>query len=94
MNKIAITGANGFIGQNLLKILPNALLFDYEERWEIFKGVWDVIIHLGARSSTMNTDFEQIIKDNYNYSVTYTQDSDLYLYNPSTDSFISIKHSL
>ena len=64
--KILITGYKGFIGQNMV----NALRTDHElsvYEWgdpvPDFNGL-DWVIHLGAISSTTETDVEKVMKQN------------------------------
>jgi ADP-L-glycero-D-manno-heptose 6-epimerase len=71
--KILITGHEGFIGSNLLTYLESK---NYSvDGWEYFAGQmpnvksYDYVIHLGAISSTTFTDVEQIMLQNYDFSV-------------------------
>jgi len=68
--KILITGYKGFIGQNMV----NALRADHElsvYEWgdpvPDFNGL-DWVIHLGAISSTTETDVEKVMKQNHDFS--------------------------
>ena len=69
--KILVTGSNGFIGQNMV----NAL----EPHHEVIKNEWgmsfpkvkglDWVIHLGAISSTTETNISRIYKQNIEFSI-------------------------
>ena len=69
--KILVTGSNGFIGQNMV----NAL----EPHHEVFKNEWgmsfpkvkglDWVIHLGAISSTTETNISRIYRQNVEFSI-------------------------
>jgi len=67
--KILVTGHKGFIGQNMVKALEEHDLFLYEigEPLPNVKGL-DWVIHLGANSSTTETNVEKIIDQNYDFS--------------------------
>ena len=69
--KILVTGSNGFIGQNMV----NAL----EPHHEVIKNEWgmsfpkvkglDWVIHLGAISSTTETNISRIYRQNVEFSI-------------------------
>lgn len=69
--KILVTGSNGFIGQNMV----NAL----EPHHEVVKNEWgmsfpgveglDWVIHLGAISSTVETNISKIYRQNVDFSI-------------------------
>lgn len=67
---ILITGYKGFIGQNMVNVLiPDHTLYNFE--WgddlpDIEKV--DLVIHLGAISSTTETDVEKVLNQNYDFS--------------------------
>ncbi len=72
--KILITGHNGFIGQNLSKYLGSReheiIGFDTDNNIKQFPDVrnMDLVIHLGAISSTTETDVDKIMDFNYDFS--------------------------
>jgi ADP-L-glycero-D-manno-heptose 6-epimerase len=75
--KILVTGYKGFIGSNLAIYLQNQ---GHEvEGWEWQPGIipdpssYDWVIHLGAISSTTFTDVDQIMEQNFEYSVRLLQ---------------------
>lgn len=67
--KILVTGHKGFIGQNMIKALEEHEVTGYE--WgETFPGFdYELVIHLGAISSTTETDVDKIMRQNYDFSV-------------------------
>jgi ADP-L-glycero-D-manno-heptose 6-epimerase len=67
--KILITGYKGFIGQNMTKTLADHELSFYEPREELpnVEGL-DWVIHLGAITSTTETNVDLIIEHNYDFS--------------------------
>ena len=71
--RILITGHRGFIGQNLVKYIHE------HTNWEVDGWEWgdseyptidghDWVIHLGAISSTTETDIDKVLKHNYEFS--------------------------
>lgn len=71
--KVLVTGHRGFIGQNLIKYIQ-----DHTD-WQVNGWEWgdsayptvgghDWVIHLGAISSTTETDVDKILKQNYEFS--------------------------
>lgn len=71
--RVLVTGHKGFIGKNLLKYLE-----DHTD-WEVKGWEWkdtpyptvegnDWVIHLGAISSTTETDVDKVIQQNYDFS--------------------------
>jgi len=75
--KILITGHNGFIGKNIAHYLQRQ---GHEvEGWEWQPGIlpstegYDWCIHLGAISSTTYTDVNQILEQNFEFSVRLAQ---------------------
>ena len=70
--KILITGHKGFIGKNMMRYLkPRHSVLGYDYRKNYFpdlKNV-DVVIHLGALTSTTNLDIKSIIDQNVNFSI-------------------------
>jgi ADP-L-glycero-D-manno-heptose 6-epimerase len=68
--KILVTGHRGFIGQNMIKALGEEHEVTGFEWGEQFPGYdYDLVIHLGAISSTTETDVEKIMRQNYDFSV-------------------------
>jgi ADP-L-glycero-D-manno-heptose 6-epimerase len=67
--KILVTGYKGFIGQNMVKALEEHTLsfYDLGDPLPEVKGL-DWVIHLGANSSTTETNVEKIIDQNYDFS--------------------------
>ena len=69
--KILITGHNGFIGQNLMSYLETkheVAGYDFHpENLPLVKD-YDWVIHLGAISSTTETDVDKVILHNYEFS--------------------------
>ena len=69
--KILVTGSNGFIGKNLINKL--------QDEHEIIKNEWgmsfpsiknlDWVIHLGAISSTTETNISKIYRQNLEFSI-------------------------
>jgi len=69
--KILVTGSNGFIGKNMVDALT--------PHHEVFKNEWgmsfpkvkglDWVIHLGAISSTTETDISRICRQNVEFSI-------------------------
>jgi len=71
--KILITGYKGFIGKNLFKYLKKKKIkvygYDYStKKFPSVKG-FDWVVHLGAISSTTETDLNRIMKQNYFFSI-------------------------
>lgn len=68
--KILITGSNGFIGQNMINALKDEhkiSTFNWGDDLPILRGI-DVCIHLGAISSTVESNVEKIMDQNYDFS--------------------------
>ena len=68
--KILVTGYKGFIGQNMVKALSGKAdlsLYEIGEPTPVIEGL-DWVIHLGAISSTTETDVEKVLNQNYEYS--------------------------
>lgn len=78
MKNILLTGANGFIGNNILKVLNqdtslNTTLIEsdfydlpnWEEEMEELIKTTNHILHVGADSNTLNTDVEKIMFLNF-----------------------------
>ena len=75
--RILVTGHEGFIGKNIAQYLQSQ---GHEvEGWEWEPGVlphtegYDWCIHLGAISSTTYTDVDQILEQNFEFSVRLAQ---------------------
>ncbi len=76
LNRILVTGSEGFIGGNLCSYLEHR---GYDvTRFDISKGDpnampdvgnQDIVIHLGANSSTTEKDLKKILQQNFEYSV-------------------------
>jgi len=70
---ILITGYKGFIGQNMVKAMADHNLYLYE--WgevldnKLFKKL-DWVIHLGAISSTTETNVEKVYQQNVEFTLT------------------------
>lgn len=68
--KILITGPDGFIAQNMIAALKDEhelILFNWGDHLPDLEGI-GLCIHLGAISSTTETDVEKIIEQNYDFS--------------------------
>lgn len=68
--KILITGYKGFIGQNMVNALKNEhelSYYDWGDPPPEMEGL-DWCIHLGAISSTIETDVEKVMKQNHDFS--------------------------
>lgn len=68
--KILITGYRGFIGQNMLAELMKyheVSTYDWGEEFPDIKNL-DWVVHLGAISSTTETDVEKVMRQNYDFS--------------------------
>lgn len=68
---ILITGYKGFIGRNMVEALEadghNLTLFDWGDPFPTLKG-HDWCIHLGAITSTTETDVDKVLEQNYDFS--------------------------
>jgi len=69
--KILVTGHKGFIGGHMVTALQDEHKVDTYEWGDDYPKVhkYDWVIHLGAISSTTETDVEKIMEQNYNFSV-------------------------
>ncbi len=72
---ILVTGHRGFIGQNITKFLTNKghdvygfEYYDTKDNMPDLKNIHQVI-HLGAETSTTETDIDLIMEKNYDFSV-------------------------
>ena len=68
--KILITGYKGFIGQNMVNALKDdheLTLFEWGDDLPDFAG-HNLCIHLGAISSTTETDIDKVLNQNYDFS--------------------------
>lgn len=68
--KILITGHKGFIGQNMVEALQNEhelVLFEWGEDLPDFSDL-DWCIHLGAITSTTETNVPKVLSQNYDFS--------------------------
>jgi ADP-L-glycero-D-manno-heptose 6-epimerase len=69
--KILITGHNGFIGKNMVLALKRdheLAFYDWGDPDPEIKGL-DWVIHLGAISSTVETDVERVLAQNLDFSI-------------------------
>lgn len=69
--RILITGNRGFIGKNMIHALKDEhdlYFFEWGEDYPLINGL-DLVIHLGANSSTTERDVEKIMRQNYDFSV-------------------------
>lgn len=68
--KILVTGYKGFIAQNLIPQLSDheVSVFEWGEDEPVIEGL-DWVIHLGAESSTTETDVEKVMTKNYDFSM-------------------------
>lgn len=69
--RILLTGYKGFIGSNLYRAFPsNYEIVGYDWKEELPEvSNFDWVIHLGAISSTTETNVEKIMEQNYDFSV-------------------------
>ena len=70
--KVLITGHKGFIGRNMMEYLkPRYSVLGYEYNKNYFPDLKniDLVIHLGALTSTTNLDIKGIIEKNVNFSI-------------------------
>jgi ADP-L-glycero-D-manno-heptose 6-epimerase len=68
--KIMITGYKGFIGQNMVNALSKdhqLTLFEWGDTFPDLKG-HNLCIHLGAISSTTETNVDKVLEQNYDFS--------------------------
>ena len=74
MNRVLITGAGGFIGGNLSNYLEDrgfhVTRFDIAHGNSGYPDIFnqDFVIHLGANSSTTETDLQKILDQNFEFS--------------------------
>ena len=79
MNRVLITGAGGFIGGNLSAYLEvsrvSVTRFDISLGNTGYPDIFnqDFVIHLGANSSTTETDLKKILDQNFEYSANLTR---------------------
>lgn len=69
--KILVTGHKGFIGQNMadeLKRFHEVETYEWGDKFPLLSGL-DWVIHLGAISSTTETNVEKIMEQNYDFSI-------------------------
>lgn len=69
--KILVTGNRGFIGKNMVRALQSQhelTFYEWNEPLPKIEG-HDLVIHLGANSSTTERDVDKIMRQNYDFSV-------------------------
>ena len=75
--KILVTGNEGFIGKNLCAYLVSrgheVTGFEYKENVLPDPSPFDLVIHLGAISSTTETDVELVLKRNFEFTMQLIQ---------------------
>lgn len=74
--KILVTGSEGFIGKNLIQHLKQEHEvegFEYQPNVYPDASQYDWMIHLGAISSTTETNVDKILTQNYEYSIRLLQ---------------------
>ena len=72
--KILLTGHRGFIGSNMLRALENhdVKTFEWGDQLpDVSDRDW--VIHMGAISSTVETDVEKVLKQNTDFSIWLLQ---------------------
>ena len=78
MKRVLVTGSEGFIGKNLCPYLSKRGIevegYDTKNGGDLppLNGI-DAVIHLGANSSTTETDLKKILKENFIFSGTLYQ---------------------
>lgn len=96
--KVLITGSKGFIGQNFIKNLPDGwglTSFDIKDNPNTrpkdldFSGV-DWVIHLGALSSTTETDVKKVMDLNLAWSIELAEECEKYGINLQWSSSASV----
>ena len=79
--KILVTGSDGFIGQNLVTHLMSeghgVAEYEYVENTVPDCSQFDRVIHMGAISSTTETDVEKVMKQNLDFSTKLLQVCDM-----------------
>lgn len=69
--KILVTGHKGVIGQNMIEYLPKfgheVYGYHWGDTWPTWKLDW--VIHLGAISSTTESNVDKIISQNYEFTI-------------------------
>jgi len=100
--KILVTGPEGFIAQNLVTHLVSqgheVEGYSYKENTLPDPEPYDWVIHLGAISSTTETDVEKVLKQNYEFTMNLIQVCDRFgvnlqlassasVYGPGLDGF-------
>lgn len=94
--KILITGTNGFIGKNLYKYLLKKENYDVDKYiYNKNKNIpsvkkYNLIIHLGAISSTTATDTDKILKQNFYFTKKLIDECLFYKINLQISSSASV----
>ena len=85
--KILITGYKGFIGQNMVNALKDEHELGLFEWGDVLPDLtdYDWCIHLGAISSTTETDVNKVLEQNYDFS--------RYLINKCNDSGVHLQYA-
>lgn len=71
--KILVTGYKGFIGSNMLSYLQKntdheITTFEWGEAKPVIEGL-DWVFHIGAISSTTETDIDKVMRQNYEFTI-------------------------
>lgn len=96
--KILITGHKGFIGQNMIKVLKDEHTLSFYEAGDDIPNIkgLDWVIHLGAITSTTETNVELVMQHNYDFSrwiATQCRDNGVNFQYSSSASVYGLKNS-
>ena len=96
--KILITGHRGFVGQNMIKVLKDHHTLSFYEPGDDIPNVrgLDWVIHLGAITSTTETNVELVMQHNYDFSrwiATQCRDNGVNFQYSSSASIYGLKTS-
>lgn len=90
---ILVTGDRGFIGYNMVERLKNKghniTTFEWGEKLPTIEGL-DWVVHLGAISSTTETDIEKIMLQNVDFSIWIINECEKYKVNIQYASSASV----